>query len=255
MELFKLLLLIICSAVLVFLVLPAMIVFFIFRAKDLQKTARRAKTGVIISILVAVLLLGVIVWDAIDLFLPDPPVDPAADPTIETTEAPVPTEETTEETTEATESSTIPLATVSSEELEGVWIAAAESFIPEDENYTLMTDAGYYSFDLNGNFTYTQLRIAKTNTWGLLEEVFQCSGTYVLDGDILTLHYTMSSEDCADMQPVDYTEQVSMLVDRTCTEMCIRTPDHPKLGQLLFFRKGRTDDPVNSIIILLNEFL
>ena len=87
MELFKLLLLIACSAALVFLVLPAITVFFVFRAREPQKFARRAKAGVIIGIVLAVLLLGVIVWDAVDLLLPDdtPPV--SADPSMETTEA------------------------------------------------------------------------------------------------------------------------------------------------------------------------
>ena len=252
MELFKLLLLIACSAVLVFLVLPAITVFFVFRAREPQKFARRAKAGVIIGIVLAVLLLGIIVWDAVDLLLPDdtPPV--SAGPSMETTEA---TEESTApptetESTEATE--TFPLATISDQDLEGVWIAAAEPHIPEDENYTLMTQAGYYQFGLDGSFIYTQLRIAKTSTWEPLEELFQCSGTYELNGDILTLHYTMSSEKNSEMQTVDYTEEVSMLVDRTCTDMCVRTPDHPKLGQLLFFRKGRASDPINSILILLN---
>ena len=251
MELVKLLLLIACSAVLIFLVLPAIIVFFIFRAREPQKFARRAKTGVIVGIVLAVLLLGVIVWDAVDLFLPDAPTPPAPELSAETTESPeetsaAPTEEETAEQTEA-----VPLATVSGEDLLGVWIACAEPFIPEDENYTQMTVAGYYCFDSDNNFTYSQLRFGKTNKWESLEDLFQCSGTYALDGDMLTLHYTMSSES-GEMQSVDYTEEVSMLVDRTCTDMCVRTPDHPKLGTLLFFRKGRASDPINSIIILLN---
>lgn len=252
MELFKLLLLIVCSAVLVFLVLPAITVFFIFRAREPHKFARRAKAGVIVGIVLAVLLTGVILWDAVDLLLPDdtPPV--SAESSIETTEA---AEESTApptetETTEAIQN--LPLATISDQDLEGVWIAAAEPIIPEDENYTLMTQAGYYQFGLDGSFTYTQLRMAKTSTWELLEELFQCSGTYELNGDILTLHYTMSSEEHSEMQAVDYTEKVSMLVDRTCTDMCVRTPDHPKLGQLLFFRKGRASDTIHSILILLN---
>ena len=71
MELVKLLLLIVCSLILVFIVLPAIVVFFIFRAKDLHKSAQRAKIGVIIGIIVGALLLGVIIWDAISLFLPN----------------------------------------------------------------------------------------------------------------------------------------------------------------------------------------
>ena len=252
MELFKLLLLIACSAVLVLLVLPAITVFFIFRAREPQKFARRAEICVIIGIVLAVLLTGVILWDAVDLLLPDRTPTMSAEPT---TEVPETTEEllpTPSETESIEYTQTIPPATVSVAELEGVWIAAAEPSIPEDENYTLMTDAGYYQFGTDGSFTYTQLLMAKTSTWNQLEERFHCSGTYTLNGDILTLHYTESSEESAEMQPVDYTEEVSMLVDRTCTDMCIRTPDHPKLGTLLFFRKGRANDPVNSIIILLN---
>lgn len=252
MELFKLLLLIVCSAVLIFLVLPAISVFFIFRAKEPQKFAQRAKIGVIICIALAVVLLGVIAWDAVDLLLPDQSPSPVIAPTIETTEANV---ETTASPTEAEIEQTLPLATVSDKDLEGCWIAAAVPFIPEDENYTLMTEAGYYQFGLDGSFTYTQLLMAKTSTWDQLEEQFRCSGTYVLDGDMLNLHYTMSSEDTTEMQSVDYTEEVSMLVDRTCTDMCVRTPDHPKLGTLLFFRKGHANDPIHSISILLNSGL
>ena len=254
MGLFQLLLLIVCSAVLIFLVLPAISVFFIFRAKEPQKFAQRAKIGVIICIVLAVVLLGVIAWDAVDLLLPDAPIS-SVEPTEETT-APIPeaTVLPTETVPEETEP-TLPIATISGEDLEGVWIAAAEPYIPEDENYTLMTEAGYYQFALDGTFTYTQYLMAKTNAWEQLEERFQCSGTYELLGDMLTLHYTMSSEEGAGLQSVNYTENVSMLIDRTCTDMCVQTPDHPKLGRLLFFRKGRASDPVSSIIVLLNSGL
>ena len=138
MGLFQLLLLIVCSAVLIFLVLPAISVFFIFRAKEPQKFAQRAKIGVIICIVLAVVLLGVIAWDAVDLLLPDAPIS-SVEPTEETTvpipEATVLPTETVPEETEPT----LPIATISGEDLEGVWIAAAEPYIPEDENYTLMT--------------------------------------------------------------------------------------------------------------------
>ena len=90
MELFKLLLLIACSAVLVLLVLPAITVFFIFRAREPQKFARRAKICVIIGIVLAVLLTGVILWDAVDLLLPDRTPTMSAEPT---TEVPETTEE------------------------------------------------------------------------------------------------------------------------------------------------------------------
>lgn len=248
MELFKLLLLIVCSVILIFLVLPAISVFFIFRAKEPQKFAQRAKVGVIIGIVLAILLLCVIVLDTVDLLLPDKVPTISPEPTVETAVAT--TAATEPEATEAI--ATLPLATVSSEELEGVWIAAAEPHIPDDENYTYMTEAGYYQFGLDGSFTYTQLLMAKTSTWDQIEQCFQCSGTYELHGEVLTLHYTMSSENATEMQKVDYSEEVSMLVDRTCTDMCVRTPDHPKLGQLMFFRKGRANDPTNSIIIMLN---
>lgn len=251
MELLKLLLLIVCSAVLILLVLPAIIVFFIFRAKEPQKFAQRAKAGVIIGIVLAVLLLGVIAWDAIDLLIPDQELPLSPEPSITAAE---PTKEpampTEAETTLSQE--TLPLSTVSGEDLQGVWIAGAKPFIPEDEDYTLMTVAGYYQFGLDNHFTYSQLRVGKTNKWEILEELYQCSGTYTLEGDLLTLHYTMSSES-GEMQSVDYTEEVSMLVDRTCTDMCVRTPDHPKLGELMFFRKSHSNDPGNAICIFLSE--
>ena len=252
MELLKLPLLIVCSAVLILLVLPAITMFFIFQAKEQTKFPRWAKVAVIICIIFAVFLLGVIAWNTVVLLRPADPLSSTPEPSTETTvanpETTTPIAETVPDKTEPI----LPLATISDNELEGVWIAAAEPYIPEDENYTLMTKAGYYQFDLNGNFTYTQLLMAKTNVWAQQEECFQCSGTYMLDGDVLMLRYTASSEESTDLQPVDYTEEVSMLVDRTCTDMCVRTPDHPKLGQLMFFRKGRADDPVNSIIIILN---
>lgn len=246
MELFKLLLLIICSAILVFIVLPAVIVFFIFRAREPQKFARRAKTGVMIVLIIGGLLLGVIVWDAVDLFLPDAPPPSAGEPSIETTHAP---EETTAaptetETTEATEG--VPLATVSGEDLQGIWIAAAEPLTSEDINYTRTTNAGYYEFD-GTHFTFTRIQLVERGIWTHIEDqdiVYR--GTYALHGDLLTLHYTEEAG-----QAVDYTEEVSMIVDRSCADMCVRTPDHPKLGSLLFFRKARAGDPVNAITVLL----
>ena len=246
MELFKLLLLIACSAILLLVILPAIIVFFIFRAREPQKFAQRAKAGVIVGIVLAVLLLGVIVWDAVDLFLPDDPLPPSPEQTAETTEA---QEETTaaptvEETVEETEA--VPLATVSGEDLQGVWVACAEPVISEDTNYTRVTKAGYYEFD-GTHFTFTQIQLAEQGIWTHKEDqdiVYR--GTYELHGDILTLHYTEEAG-----QAVDYTEKVSMIVDRSCADMCVRTPDHPKLGTLMFFRKARQGDPVNAITVLL----
>lgn len=247
MELVKLLLLIACSAVLIFLVLPAIIVFFIFRAREPQKFARRAKTGVIVGIVLAALLLGVIVWDAVDLFLPDASTPPAPELSAETTESPeettaAPTEEETAEQTEA-----VPLATVSGEDLLGVWIACAEPVTSEDTSYTRIAKAGYYEFDGSGNFTYTQILLAERGTWSQSGESAVSCGTYELHGDLLTLHYTEE-----DGQAVDYSEEVSMIVDRSCADMCVRTPDHPKLGTLKFFRKARAGDPVNAITVLLS---
>lgn len=258
MELLKLIILIACSALLLFLVLPAIAVFFIFRAKDLHRSARWAKAVVIVFIVLGIILAGVIALDAVDLLInresPDAPV--TTEPSAE-----IPSQAPTlpQETTEATEKPEIIGATISTEQLDGQWIAIAEPVIPEDENYTYATDGGYYLFTPDGNFTFTQVKLAKAGTWQALPGHVTYEGTYVLAGDLLTLHYTGRTEcdgtDAADNAPfyeMDESETVSMLINQSCTEMCVLTPDHPKLGELFIFQKGRGTDPVNALLIALN---
>lgn len=260
MELVKLLLLIICSAVLVLVVLPAIVVFFIFRAKDLYMSAQRAKIGVIIGIVVGALLLGVIVWDAIDLFLSEKPAEVPNIPTAESTEAPTQLTEPSQ-TTEATEDLSLIGATISTEALDGQWIAISEPVIPADENYAYAANGGYYMFDLGGTFTYTQIQLAKAGTWQALPGEVSYTGTYTLDGDVLTLHYTARTSRIYDPETdslqaeesvIDETDIVTMRINQSCTQMCVMAPDHPKLGKLLMFQKGRGTDPVNALIIALN---
>lgn len=261
MELVKLLLLIICSALLLFVVLPAIVVFFVFRTKDACEWARRAKTGVIIGIVVGALLLGVIVWEAVDLFLPEKPTEVPDAPTAASTEAPTqPTEPS--QATEATEDPVPIGATISTEQLDGLWIAASVPYIPEDENYTHAANGGYYHFEPNGNFTFTQVLLVKNNIWAAQKGEVSYTGTYVLEGDTLTLHYTSRTSQVYDPQTdtlqidesvIDETDRVSMLINQSCTEMCVMAPDHPKLGELCFFRKGRGSDPIAAILILINS--
>lgn len=173
--------------------------------------------------------------------------------TTEVTESTLETTEATEAATTPTEAETIPteeivpLATVSGEDLVGVWIAAADPVISENPDYTQVAKAGYYEFS-GSNFSYTQILMAEQGVWCQIDQIAVYAGTYELSGDALTLHYTQENG-----QTVDYTEVVSMVVDRSCADMCVRTPDHPKLGQLRFFRKARAGDPVNSITVLLNS--
>ena len=51
---------------------------------------------------------------------------------------------------------------------------------------------------------------------------------------------------------LDETETISMLINQSCTEMCVLAPDHPKLGKLFIFQKGRGSDPVTALLIALN---
>ena len=142
------------------------------------------------------------------------------------------------------------LATIANDDLTGIWIASAEPVISDDTQYTMTTNAGYYEFDGNGNFVFTQILLVQQGIWTQLGEPTIYKGIFELHGDLLTLHYTEEAG-----EPVDYTEDVSMVVDRSCADMCVRTPDHPKLGTLKFFRKARSGDPVNAITILLNGSL
>lgn len=258
MELLKLIILIVCSALLLFLVLPAIAVFFIFRAKDLNRSARWAKAVVIVFIILGIILAGVIVWDTVDLLINR---ESPHTPTVTEPSTQMPSQATTlpQETTEATEKAEIIGATISTEQLDGQWIAIAEPAIPEDENYTYATDGGYYLFTPDGSFTFTQVKLAKAGTWQALPGYVTYEGTYVLDGDLLTLHYTGRTEwdgtDAAENAPfyeMDESETVSMLINQSCTEMCVLTPDHPKLGELFIFQKGRGTDPVNALLIALN---
>ena len=163
--------------------------------------------------------------------------------TLEATDAPTEAETVTEE------EESVPYVTVSHEDLQGVWIAAAEPVVAEDTTYNHTTNAGYYEF-AGSNFIFTQVMLAERSIWEQLGESIIYKGTFELHGDMLILHYTEEAG-----QAVDYTEEVSMLIDRSCADMCVRTPDHPKLGPLKFFRKARSGDPVNSITILLNGSL
>ena len=197
---------------------------------------KRMKIGLIVGLL-PVLLIGCGTPEATE------PITEATEPTEVTT-----AQATEPETTAAPTEETVPLATIAGEDLLGIWIACAEPVISDDTNYTHTAKAGYYEFDGSGNFTFTQILLAERGTWAPLEgEQIVHRGTYTLSGDMLTLHYTEEAG-----VSVDYTEEISMNVDRSCADMCVRLPDHPKLGALMFFRKARAGNPVNAIMVLLS---
>lgn len=256
MELIKLLILIGCVAVLIFLVLPALVAFFIVRARDPQKLARRAKAGVVILLVAAALLIGVIIWDAIDMFMTLPKQEPQpAENTAQTTAPAEVTEpEKVPETEPVTEPDTVAGATISSEQLDGQWIAIAEPEIPEDSDYSYCTKGGYYEFTAAGEFTYTQVNLYKMGTWAAEDGSVVYTGNYTLSGDILTLHYKTRElrTDEVLIGDIDETDVINMRINQSCTDMCVLTPDHPKLGKLFIFQKGRGTDPINALLIPLN---
>ena len=247
MSLFKPFLLILFMALLVLIDLPFLIMLFASRAKNPLK---RATAGIVILVILAAILLGGILWSATDL------LRHSQTPTSETTSAA--TEVSTIPATAPTVAETEPQeigATISTEQLDGQWIAISEPEVPEDENYTYVANGGYYNFQLDGTFTYTQLQLAKAGTWKALPGRRNYSGTYILEGDVLTLHYqtfSLRTEEEYLEQNLDETDIITMRINQSCTEMCVLTPDHPKLGKLFLFQRGRGSDPVTALLVALN---
>jgi len=147
--------------------------------------------------------------------------------------------------------------------LDGIWIAAAQPTIADDEDHSYFTSAGYYRFSPDGNFSFHPLTLGKKGTWyhvGGGDDSYE--GTYHYTGSVIILQYTTHNESYFDEQlgnevtrPVEFseTEQFTLQINQSCASMCAVIPDHPRFGKTLIFEKSKSDDPIHALLIAINS--
>ena len=147
--------------------------------------------------------------------------------------------------------------------LDGMWIAAAQPTVADDEEHSYFTSAGYYNFSPDGNFTFHPVTLGKKGIWYHIEDnTDSYEGTYHYTGSIIILKYTTHNEAYFDEQlgqvgtkpvPIDASEQFTLEINQSCAAMCAVIPDHPQFGKTLIFEKSKSDDPIHALLVAINS--